>query len=302
MAIRKALLSGINSYPIKPLRGCRNDISNMKDLLISYFDFTGADIHILLDQEATYSRISEELEWLAQGGSEADAVRVFHFSGHGTYISDKNGDEPDGRDECLVPYDFQTAGFLTDDTLKTLYDRFSSAGNLTLIMDSCHSGSVQKDLSQDTVYRFLPVEPQEQKNIDQAVRKFSKDRREFVYREIKTLHGKDLSDEELQKKVSELIDKFEKNRYGDIKVREANILLAGCKPDQQSADAYISGDYHGAFTHFLAETIRQANGQITYQDLISQTGKKLYADGYLQAPQLEYRGQRDQCLAFKPFG
>jgi hypothetical protein len=301
MAIRKALLVGINSYPVKPLRGCINDVKQMNDLLKSFFGFAEIDIRKLLDKDATMSSIETGLEWLAQGGPDSDAVRVFHFSGHGSYKADQNGDEPDGRDECLVPVDFQTTGFLTDDALKVLYDSFPRAGNLTLIMDSCHSGSVQKDIEQDILFKFLPIPQEEQERIAIAAKKFSIDRREFVYKEINTLRGQDLPDDELHKKVTYLIDLFEKSRFGDIRVRDANILLAACKSDQSSADAYISGDYHGAFTYFLCEAIYEANGQITYRDLAKQTDQKLYGGGFLQVPQLECRGRRNQRLAFQPF-
>ena len=31
-------------------------------------------------------------------------MRVFHYSGHGSYVADLSGDEPDESDECLVPF------------------------------------------------------------------------------------------------------------------------------------------------------------------------------------------------------
>ena len=39
----------------------------------------------------------------------------FHYSGHGGQQADKDGDEADGKDETLVPLDYQTAGQITDD-------------------------------------------------------------------------------------------------------------------------------------------------------------------------------------------
>jgi hypothetical protein len=40
-----------------------------------------------------------------------------HYSGHGTFIQDKSRDEADCRDECLVPLDFRTKGYIVDDDL-----------------------------------------------------------------------------------------------------------------------------------------------------------------------------------------
>jgi len=301
MSLYKALLVGINAYRAAPLRGCINDVLQMKDLLQRYYGFQENGIRLLLDEEATSAHIKASLEWLAQDGAESDAVRVFHYSGHGSYLADQNGDEPDGRDECLVPYDYQTAGMLTDDTLKTFYDRFPRAGNLTLVMDSCHSGTVQKVLEQNVVFRFLPVSAEEQERIDAAATKFAQEQQEFVVQELLKLRGQELSEEEMRQKVRSLMAWFEKKRFGDVRVREANILLAGCRADQQCADAYIAGNYHGAFTYYLAEAITQSNGQITYRRLAEQVGNKLNAAHFVQIPQLEYRAGRDQRPAFRPF-
>ena len=301
MSLRKALLVGINAYPGSPLRGCINDVVQMKDLLQRYYGFGDADLHLLLDEQATLSGIRAGLEWLAQGGTEADAVRVFHFSGHGTYIADTSGDEPDGRDECLVPYDYRTVGVLSDDALKVLYDRFPRSGNLTLVMDSCHSGTVQKDVAEDTAYRFIPVAREEQTRIDAAARKFREEQTDFVVQELRQHPGEEYTEEEWQRKVRQLMKKFEKARFGDVRNREANVLLAGCRADQTAADAKIAGDYHGAFTYYLAEAIQDAGGQLSYRELAEQTSQKLGGGHYTQIPQLEYRSRRDQKPAFKPF-
>jgi hypothetical protein len=301
MAIFKALLVGINNYPDAPLRGCVNDVQQMEYLLQRYYDFPNTSIRILLNEEATSANIKAGLEWLAQGGADSNAVRVFHYSGHGAYVADQSGDEPDGRDECLVPYDYRTAGMLIDDTLKVLYDRFPRTGNLTLVMDSCHSGSNQRVAERDIIYRFLPISLAEQARIDAAAARFAEDQQEFVVKRLIELRDQELSDEALRRKVRQLMTTFEKKRFGDIRVREANILLAGCRPDQLAADAPIAGQYHGAFTYYLAEVITQANGQLTYRQLAEQVARKLGSENYLQIPQLEYRKGRDQQLAFQPF-
>ncbi len=301
MSLRKALLVGINAYPGSPLRGCINDVVQMKDLLQRFYGFTDDGIQCLLDEQATLAGVTTGLEWLAQGGSDADAVRVFHFSGHGTFIADTSGDEPDGRDECLVPYDYRTAGVLSDDALKVLYDRFPRSGNLTLVMDSCHSGSVQRDVAEDIAYRFIPVSYAEQVSIDTAARKFREDQVDFVVQELRPLRREEYPDEEWQREVRQLMKRFEKARFGDVRNREANVLLAGCRADQTAADAKIAGDYHGAFTYYLAEAIQDAGGQLSYRELAEQTSEKLGEAHYVQVPQLEYRSRRDQRAAFKPF-
>ena len=297
----RALLVGINAYPTAPLRGCLNDCLQMQQLLKEYYGFTDDCFRVLFDAEANTANIQAGLEWLAAGGDDPATVRVFHYSGHGSYLADQSGDEPDGRDECLVPYDYKTAGMLTDDTLKTFYDRFPATGNLTLIMDSCHSGSVNKGLDDEVFFRFLPVSYDEQLRIDAAKAKFEKDQRAYVRKEMRKLRTAKLTDADIDARIDGLFTRFEKKRFGDIRTREANILLAGCRPDQQSADARIGGEFHGAFTFYLAKAITDANGQLTYRQMIDRTGKALGANRFEQIPQLEYRSKRDRLQAFRPF-
>ena len=302
MSVRRALLVGINAYPGAPLRGCINDVQQMKGLLKQYYGFQDEGIKLLLDGDATAAGIKAGLGWLAEGGAEADAVRVFHYSGHGSYVADKNGDEPDGRDECLVPVDYQSVGFIIDDVLKTFYDRIPKEGNLTLVMDSCHSGTSNRaPLEEDILYRFIPVPDAEQVKIDAAAAKYAVAQEKYVLRELKKARSEDLPDAELHKKVRELMMSFDKKRFGDVRTTEANVLLAGCRPDQTSADAKIAGDYHGAFTYYLAEAIQQAGGQITYRQLAQKAGNKLKTAVFAQVPQLEYAAQRDKEPIFRPF-
>ena len=300
MSIRKALMVGINAYLNAPLRGCVNDVLQIRDLLKDYYGFQDQDFRLLLDDAATREGIIAGLQWLAEGGNDTDAVRVFHYSGHGSYVADQNGDEPEGRDECLVPYDYVTAKMIIDDALKELYDRFPKSGNLTLVMDCCHSGSNNKAPGGKT-YRFIPLSEEEQRRIDAAAAKFAEEQNAYIVGELRQVRGDQMSEKDLAVMVRKLMGKFQKSRFGDIRTREANILLAGCRPDQQAADARIAGGYHGAFTYYLADVIKHANGQITYGDLADKVGESLYAHNFVQVPQVEYRGRRNQHLAFMPF-
>jgi metacaspase-1 len=299
--MNRALLVGINAYRTSPLRGCINDVMQMKQLLTEYYGFTEDSFKLLLDADATSDNIKAGLQWLADGGDDPSIVRVFHYSGHGSYVADESGDEPDGKDEALVPVDYQSAGMLIDDTLKTYYDKFPRKSNLTLIMDSCHSGTVNRLAAEDVVFRFMPVSREEQRRIDAAQAKFAEDQRAYVRQEVGKLRSENLSDEELDARIEKLFTTFEKKRFGDIRTREGNILLAGCKPEQTSADAFINGEYHGAFTFYLAKAITESNGQLTYRQLVQGTDQGLSQNGYDQIPQLEYRSKRDRKQAFRPF-
>jgi metacaspase-1 len=303
MSIRRGLLVGINAYThSNPLRGCINDVKQMQGVLSKYYGFAADSFKILLDQDATLANITTGLAWLAEGGDDADAVRVFHYSGHGYFVPDTNGDEPDGRDEVLVPVDHDSAGFLTDDALKVIYDRFPKSGNLTLIMDSCHSGTVQRDVA-DTVYRFIPATQAHIAACDAARATFEQAQEDHLVAELGRLRSAGALPEgdALRDTVRDLIKGFQKARFGDVRVRENNVLISGCRTDQTSADAHIGGDYHGALTYHLVDALEKANGALSYRELVTGAANQLEQGGYSQVPQLEYKRGRDQSPAFKPF-
>jgi hypothetical protein len=95
--------------------------------------------------KCTQAGILQELQALvdAVNGDPACEYVWIHYSGHGSYVRDTSGDEADGKDECLVPLDFQTAGMITDDTITSLLGRFArKTTKVVCVMDSCHSGTV----------------------------------------------------------------------------------------------------------------------------------------------------------------
>lgn len=137
-----ALLVGIN-YVGTPneLKGCVNDVQSMKLALTTYFGYKPQNITIVTDGEATRERILNELSILCARPGATHAV--FHYSGHGSYVRDTSGDESDGRDECLVPVDYERAGMIRDDELFALINRrLLPSCRLTCISDCCHSGTI----------------------------------------------------------------------------------------------------------------------------------------------------------------
>lgn len=62
---------------------------------------------------------------------------VIYYSGHGISIHDRDGDEEDGRDEAFVFRD----GYVLDDVAEKLV-RNNKCGEVVLISDCCHSGTI----------------------------------------------------------------------------------------------------------------------------------------------------------------
>ncbi|MES2880822.1 MAG: caspase family protein, partial [Bacteroidota bacterium] len=145
MATKTALCIGINNYPgtANDLNGCVNDVADWEAELTK----RGFAVKKLIDAQATRNNIIKALKNLLTKTAAGDSV-VVQFSGHGSFVPDENGDEPDEQDECICPYDIATADgnpyYITDDELFQLYSLRHKDCNLVIISDSCHSGSVAK--------------------------------------------------------------------------------------------------------------------------------------------------------------
>ena len=106
---------------------------------------------MLLDEQATRKNILATMDdWLI-GQTTTDDRVFFHFSGHGYFTEDLDGDEGgDGRDEVLVPADADcTTGkcenLVLDDEIGERLDKLADRYVFTLI-DSCHSGTATRSL------------------------------------------------------------------------------------------------------------------------------------------------------------
>jgi hypothetical protein len=138
----KAVLIGCN-YVGTPnqLNGCINDANNIKDFLISIgFDIN--NIQMITDNtinKPTKKNILDAFKTLLMNTKAGELV-FWLFSGHGSYMKDKNGDEALGYDQCIYTLDEQ---FIIDDELKDLIQKYlNKDACLFALFDSCFSGSV----------------------------------------------------------------------------------------------------------------------------------------------------------------
>ena len=145
---KHALLIGCNYNDSQyKLNGCINDVKNVQTLIKK----NGFNNIILLtdetEQKPNKSTILNEFKNLLMNSNSGDLL-FFSYSGHGSYILDKNGDEKDEYDELIVPLDFNV---ITDDELKTIIQTYLKP-NVTLfsLFDCCFSGTIL-----DLKYQYL---------------------------------------------------------------------------------------------------------------------------------------------------
>jgi len=146
MSKSKAVLFGLN-YGYDPrlrLAGCINDVKNTAQYLRS---IGLQDCETITDDTnragTTAQGIMTRLTRLAAESYRNNLGFIWiHFSGHGTFVPDRNSDERDGRDECIVPSDVFTRGVISDDMINTIIGRFNPRSRIVCIFDCCHSGSI----------------------------------------------------------------------------------------------------------------------------------------------------------------
>jgi len=138
---KRALLIGINYRGTSSeLRGCINDVNNVKEFLLTK-GYKEKCITILTDDTEVKPFRNNILKYFLELILSGDKTLYFHYSGHGGYTTDLSGDESDGRDETLVPLDYRENGDILDDEIRGLLQCLNKKQHLTAVLDCCHSGS-----------------------------------------------------------------------------------------------------------------------------------------------------------------
>jgi len=227
--MKRALLIGINYRGMEgELRGCINDVNNIKNILIENCEFQDKNIRMLTedipDFHPTHENITKSIMWLVQDILPGDTL-VFYFSGHGIHAPDTNFDEVDGQDEMLVPLDYKTKGLISDDWMfDNMIRKIPPKTTLWAFSDCCHSGTIM-----DLKY-----------NIQSLCK------RERVLPENK-------SNQYISSEWSDQFNFYIEKKHdvpGDI------YLFSGCQDEQVSMDAFLSQKFQGSFTYCLIEIIK----------------------------------------------
>lgn len=147
--MKRAVCVGINNYPgiFNDLKGCVNDANDWTALLQGF----GFSVNTVLDSKATIATVKAALQGLIDSTNAGD-VAVLTYSGHGTQVTDRSGDESDPYDEAICLYD----GNVIDDELRVILDGIHPQATLVIISDSCFSGSVTRLAAEKAIPRFIP--------------------------------------------------------------------------------------------------------------------------------------------------
>ena len=162
---KRALIVGISEY-IQSSNDAWGTIhgANDADLIVPVLKKQGFRTIKISNKAATAKRIRKGLDDLVASCKSGDNVYL-HFSCHGQPYEDINGDEEDGWDESIVPYDalmvfqkgkYEGANHITDDELnsyfKELRSKVGKKGLVCVVIDACHAGGASRgedDMEED---------------------------------------------------------------------------------------------------------------------------------------------------------
>lgn len=279
--MKRALLIGINYIGTEnALAGCINDITNISNVLTNRCGYNKNDVTVLTEKSSmhpTRQNIEDKIKALSLNCKSGDTL-FFYYSGHGSEIADKSGDESDGKDGVLVPLDYTTKGVITDDWLFTNLAAVLPVGvTLWAFTDCCHSGTMF-DLQYNFECRSAYKNGAIRKNIEYVPSQWS-DQYNFSN---------------------------EKNKLttGDV------YMFSGCLDPQTSADAFIRNQSQGAFTACLLEFIdknssKSADGSTKFNsgskkiiDVLKEVNCRLIINGFDQRPQLSMGRVQDISKVF----
>ena len=152
----RAVLCGITNFKDgEVLPGCREDAQSIGKFLR---EETGGLFHSvieLLDDECVKARVMAAWEDCLLRAVAGD-TRLVSYSAHGAKI--RGGPESDGQDELLTCWDFNwtESTFIRDDELRNLLLRVPNGVNAYVILDTCHSGGMQRVVLSNQKVRQWP--------------------------------------------------------------------------------------------------------------------------------------------------
>ncbi|MDQ4069399.1 MAG: caspase family protein [Actinomycetota bacterium] len=196
------------------LAGCHADARDM-EAMAATLDYDPRPK--LLDDQATVSAVKAAIN-AASADLVAGDIFLMTYAGHGGQVPDANGDEAsdalggyigDAKDETWCLFD----RMLVDDELYALLGGFREGVRIIVISDSCHSGTVTRDLG--ATGRWL-----------------GRDNLDRVYKEHQVQYDEVQSSYPARDRVI---------------IGASAILISGCQDNQTSAD----GDGNGLFTEKL---------------------------------------------------
>lgn len=165
--VRLAMIVGVSEFKfVTGLPGAVKDAGRMYSFLTDSPAnvFPKENVCVLTNGDATYQEFKDKFQKVLVDRAAGAEEIVVYYAGHGSMLADKNRDETDGFDETLFLHDSSKQQLLSeglkynqlrDDEFNVMLAALSAkAKSVTVILDSCNSGSVTRGFGEERA-RFV---------------------------------------------------------------------------------------------------------------------------------------------------
>ena len=199
-----------------------------------------ASSSLILTKDATVANVTSAIGDAAKKLKAGDLF-FLSYSGHGGQGPDTNGDEGDDdkdrQDETWVLHD----RMLVDDELFHLWSKFAKGVRILVLSDSCHSGTVVKDMPW-----FLGMTASSRGESRGAAKFIPPEKARAAYAADKKTY------DDIQKRLA---------GGEQVALRASVLLISGCQDNQSSFD----GPRNGKFTAALRSVWKNGRFHGSYQ-------------------------------------
>jgi len=261
------VLVGIRKFQnFGELRGCDRDVDLVEDLLVSRFGFSHCQVNVLKNEEATCKNILDQFDKVLElAGQNKDLQCILYFSTHGRQRKDVGGDESDGHDESIITYDSEKNGIgdITDDQIWDFTDQLGRlTPNVTLILDTCHSGDAAKGLG-------VSKAPGESSMVDSS-----------------SAQGEVIRYGRPPPRASD-----------DAKDSRKYTLISACLANETARVDVFDGEWASVLTHYLCRQLRTNSVEyFNVRQLLDEIKHRVSLHNQFQSPQVE--GANQEKLIF----
>ena len=268
---KRALVIGISDYDQRDMHvwGVIHG-ANDANLIEPILKAQGFKTTKICNKAATAARIRRSLSDLLTSCQSGDIVYI-HFSCHGQPYEDLDGDEEDGWDESIIPYDalmvyqkgkYEGANHIIDDELYSYFQKIRKKvgrrGLVCVVIDACHAGGSSR--GEDD---------------------FEEDEEDIYVRGTKkgfTPHNKDFR------------PRINANGHFRIPQEEglADItILEACRSYQSNYEIKQEGKYYGPLSYYVSKVLAKQN-LTRSTDWIQEVRKMMNADKRLVRQNMVY--------------
>lgn len=268
------------------LAACEFDANDMAAIAKS----RGMNSTVLLTKNATRSNSLSAIRAAAKTLKSGD-LYFLTYSGHGGQVPDTNAEEPDKQDETWCLYD----GQLIDDEMYFELSKFAAGVRILVLSDSCHSGSVIRDVPASVDMGSAAQPAQRPKKMPRSVALRTYRDNQAFYDKLQTEVAK-AGNNRMVDPDTALARVSSSARRPPIvkKFAPAAILISGCQDNQISMD----GEHNSAFTEQVLKVWNNGDFKGSYATFHAGIRSRMPAT---QTPNLFTLGTTRAFLAQQPF-